>query len=79
MKTWQKIVGVTFFIIITVIEMLNWANAYVDIKYQIEPFKNNTIIEYVYLRVGALSTLMWFNYVIALILFIRLWRKGGKR
>lgn len=79
MKTWQKIVGLITFITILIFGVLAWINAYVDIKYIIEPLGIDIIEDHVYLYVDSLSTLMWLNYILALVMFIVLWRKGGKR
>lgn len=79
MITWQKIIGLITFIAIFIVGVLTWINAYIDIKYIIEPFGIDIIEDRVYLYVDSLSTLMWFNYILALVMFIDLWRKGGKR
>lgn len=79
MKTWHKIIGLITFIAIFIFGVLTWINAYVDIKYIIEPFGIDIIEDRVYLYVDSLSTLMWFNYILGLVMFIVLWRKGGKR
>jgi len=79
MKTWQKIVGSIIFITIFIFGALTWINAYVDAKYIIEPFGIDIIEERFYMYVDDLSTLMWLNYILALVMFIVLWRKGGKR
>lgn len=79
MKTWQKIIGLITFIAIFIVGILTWINAYVDAKYIIEPYNIDIIEERYYIYVDSLSTLMWINYVISLVLFIILWRKGGKR
>lgn len=79
MKTWQKIVGMIIFTTIFIFGVLTWINAYVDIKYIIEPFGIDIIEERVNLYVDSLSSLMWLNYILALVMFIFLWRKGGKR
>lgn len=79
MKTWQKIAGLIIFIAIFIYGALTWINAYVDGKYIIEPFNIDIIEERYYLYVDSLSTLMWFNFILALVMFIVLWMKGGKR
>lgn len=79
MKNWQKIIGLIIFISIFIFGVLTWINAYVDAKYIIEPFKIDIIEERYYIYVDSLSTLMWINYFISLVLFIILWRKGGKQ
>lgn len=79
MKKWHKIVGVITFGAIGIYELLLCANAYVDLKYIIEPYDISDITDRMYLRTDALSASLWINYFIALALFICLWRKGGKR
>lgn len=79
MKQWQKIVGVIAFGVIGICELLLSLNAYMDLKYFIEPYDIPDIIDRMYLRVDSLSVVLWLNYFIALALFICLWRKGGKR
>ncbi len=79
MKQWQKIVGVIAFGVIGICELLLSLNAYMDLKYYIEPYDIPDIIDRMYLRVDSLTVVLWLNYFIALALFICLWRKGGKR
>ena len=79
MKQWQKIVGVVGFGVIGICELLMSLNAYLDLKYFIEPYDIPDIIGRMYLRADALSASLWINYFIAHSLFICLWRKGGKR
>ena len=79
MKKWQKIVGITVFGVIGIYELLLWVNAYLDLKYIVEPYDISDIIERRYLRIASLSIALWFNYFIALFMFICLWRKGGKK
>jgi len=79
MKLWQKIICVIAIGVIGIYELLLCANTYVDLKYIIEPYDIPDIIDRMYLRADALSASLWINYFIALVLFICLWRKGGKR
>ena len=79
MKQWQKIVGVVGFGVIGICELLMSLNAYLDLKYFIEPYDIPDIIGRMYLRADALSASLWLNYFIALFMFICLWWKGGKR
>lgn len=79
MNKWQKIVGVIAFVVIGICELLMSLNAYLDLKYFIEPYDIQDIIDRMYLRVDSLSVALWLNYFIALALFIYLWRKGEKR
>lgn len=78
MKKWQKILGCVIFGLGAVIELLLVCNAYLDLKYMVEPFDIHVIIERMYLSIDALSYAMWINYVVALGLFIYLWRKGDR-
>lgn len=68
MKQWHKIVGVTAFGAIGICELLLWAFAITD--WEDTPLWN---------CINNLSIALWFNYFIALAMFICLWRKGGKR
>lgn len=68
MKQWQKIIGVIAFGVIGICELLLWAFAITD--WENTPWYN---------CISNLSTALWLNYFIALVLFICLWRKGGKR
>ena len=79
MKKWQKIVGITVFGVIGIYELLLWVNAYLDLKYIVEPYDISDIIERMYLRIASLSIALWFKYFIALFMFIWLWRKWGKK
>lgn len=79
MNKWQKIVGVIAFVVIGICELLMSLNAYLDLKYFIEPYDIQDIIDRMYLRADALSASLWLNYFIALFIFICLCRKGGKR
>ena len=76
MKKWQKIAGIIIFFLITLYELLTWANAYVYLKYVVEPTENDLLIEQSYIYIGALSFGMWMNLALAIFLFICLWRKG---
>ena len=76
---WQKISGCVIFGLGAVIELLLVCNAYLDLKYIVEPFDIQDIIERMYLSIDALSCAMWINYFVALGLFVYLWKKGGKR
>lgn len=78
MKKWQKISGCVIFGLGAVIELLLVCNAYLDLKYIVEPFDIRDIIERMYLSVDALSCAMWINYFVALGQFVYLWRKGDR-
>lgn len=79
MTKWHKIVGIIAFGGIGIYELLLCANAYLDLKYIIEPYDISDIIERMYLRTDSLLIALWLNYFISLALFIYLWRKGEKR
>lgn len=79
MKKRHKILGCVIFGLGAVIELLLVCNAYLDLKYMVEPFDIHVIIERMYLSIDSLSCAMWINYFVALGLFIFLWKKGGKR
>ncbi len=55
MKKWQKTVGIIAFALIVIYELLIWVNAYVDMKYIVEPNGNNFLAERMYMRIGSLS------------------------
>ena len=79
MKQWQKISGCVIFGLGAVIELLLVSNTYLDLKYIVEPFDIQDIIERMYLSIDSLSCAMWINYLVALGLFVYLWKKGGKQ
>lgn len=79
MNKWQKISGCVIFGLGAVIELLLVSNAYLDLKYIVEPFDIQDIIERMYLSIDSLSCAMWINYLVALGLFVYLWKKGGKQ
>ena len=76
MKKWQKIAGLIIFFLITLYELLTWANTYVYLKYVVEPTDNDLLIEQSYMYIDGLSLGMWMNLSLAIFLFICLWRKG---
>ena len=78
MKKWQKILGCVIFGLGAVIELLLVCNAYLDLKYMVEPFDIHVIIERMYLSIDSLSCAMWINYFVALGLFVYLWWKGDR-
>ena len=79
MKKWQKTVGIIEVALIVIYELLIWVNAYVDMKYIVEPNGNNFLAERMYMRIGSLSFGMWLNFALMIFLFICLWHKEGKR
>ena len=76
MKKWQKIAGVVTFVAIAICELLLCANPYLDLKYIALDFYWPDEIERLYHRTNSLSIALLLNYIIALALFICLWRKG---
>lgn len=78
MNKWQKILGLIVLLFIAIYELLTWANTYVYLKYVVEPTDNDLLIEQSYIYIDALSIGMWMNLALAILLFICLWRKGGK-
>lgn len=79
MKRWQKIAGMILFALIAIYEFLTWANAYIHLKYVVEPTENDFLVDESYMCVNTLYLGMWLNLGIAVFLFICLWRKGGGR
>lgn len=78
MKKRQKIIGVVGFGVIGICELLLCANTYLDLKYiALDLYWPDEIR--LYQRTNPLSIALLLNYIIALVLFICLWRKGGKR
>lgn len=67
MKKWQKISGCVIFGLGAVIELLLWAFAITD--WEDSPW---------YRCISSLSCAMWINYVVALGLFVYLWRRGNR-
>lgn len=79
MNKWQKIVGVVGLGVIGICELLLCANTYLDLKYIVLDLYWPDEIERLYQRTNSLSIALLLNYIIALALFICLWRKGSKR
>ena len=79
MKKCQNIGGFIAFALIVIYELLIWINAYVDMKYIVEPNENDFLEECMYMRIDSLSFGMWLNFALAIFLFICLWQKGGKQ
>lgn len=48
MNRWQKITGIIAFALIVVYELLAWVNAYVDMKYIVEPDEDNFMVDILY-------------------------------
>lgn len=53
MKYWQKISGCIIFGLGAIVELLLVGNAYLDLKYMVEPFDNQVIIERKFLILGT--------------------------
>lgn len=68
MKKWQKIAGLIIFFLITLYELLTWANTYVYLKYVVEPTDNDLLIEQSYMYIDGLSLGMWMNLSLAIFL-----------
>ena len=79
MKKWQKICGILAFGAIGICELLLLLNAYLDLKYIVEPYDKPSVIERMYLTTDLLSIVLLLNYFIALAMFICLWRKERKK
>lgn len=69
MKKWQKIAGIIIFFLITLYELLTWANTYVYLKYVVEPTGNDLLIEQSYIYINGLSFGVWMNLALAIFLF----------
>ena len=84
MKKWQKIVGI---IALVVLAILNIVICVYYLEYTAIYFEpggsTQDAIEivrtYLQYAIKRLSYLVYANYIIALLLFICLWRKGGKQ
>ena len=61
MKKWQKIAGLIILFLLTLYELLTWANTYVYLKYVVEPTDNDLLIEQSYIYIDGLSFGMWMN------------------
>ena len=76
MKRWQKITGIIVFVILAI---LNIANCVFYFEYATSGNAQDTIEimrTYSQNAIKALSYFVFANYIIALFLFIYLWRKG---
>ena len=85
MNRWQKIMGI---IALVVLAILNIVMCVFYLKYAtsiyFEPGGNTQdaveiMRTYSQYAIKKLSYLVYANYIVALFLFIYLWRKGGKR
>jgi len=79
MRTWQKIIGITFFtIFLLAILLCNWG-VYSDIHAWTVTFAAHDCKDVLYILLNTYNLCIGLLYIIALALFISLWRKGGKR
>mgnify|MGYP006936117983 CR=1 FL=1 len=76
MKKWQKIAGLIILFLITLYELLTWANTYVYLKYVVDPTDNDLLIEQSYIYINGLSFGVWMNLALAIFLFSYVY--GGK-
>ena len=72
MKNRHKLIMIITFTIIAVFEILIWINAYVDMKYIVEPCGNVFLTERMYMCVNSLSFCIWLNFALAIFLIILL-------
>lgn len=79
MKKWQKITGIVLFTIIGLLGALWQMGTYYEIRAWTVTFAAHDCKDALYLCLGSYAFLMWLCYLSALILFICLWRKGGKK
>lgn len=82
MKRWQKIAGITSFALLILFSLLVSINAYLDMKYLVEPYALTTDNEIVWKMIGmfysilaSLSFVLFISILFSIILFICLWRK----
>lgn len=79
MKTWQKIAGILLFTFIGIvggisIRVIEEAYLFNDLIGD-----DNRVLWDIFLDIMALESVSVVSYIMALYLFIKLWRKGGKR
>lgn len=83
MKRRQKITGVIILAILFFCELLIWVNAELDLKYIFTPYGiydiDSYVIERTHLRIKSLSAVIWLNLTLVVVMFVWLWRKGGKK
>ena len=72
MKKSKTILTALGLLILIVLDLLLWINAYIDGKYLIEPWQNSQIDETYYMRIDSLSIAMFVNLGIIIVLFIML-------
>lgn len=76
MKQWQKIVGVIAFGVIGICELLLSLNAYMDLKYYIEPYDIHDIIDRMYLRVDSLTVVLYKLFYCSCSFYLPLAERG---
>ena len=79
LSDYLEIVGIIAFGAIGICELLLCANTYLDLKYIALDLYWPDEIGRLYQRTNSISIALLLNYIIALALFICLWRKGGER
>lgn len=81
MKKWQKILGGTTLAILLCVELFLFGIYYgvIDCSLWRLHLQSNYPIESEQFAINVISIMMWGNLILALTLFICLWKKGGKR
>lgn len=79
MKRWQKACGAGILAVLAVYELMICVNAYLDLKYIVEPIGLQFLIERSYLHVDALAFGLSLNFVLVVVLFVCLWQKSDDR
>nr|DAN52469.1 MAG TPA: hypothetical protein [Caudoviricetes sp.] len=81
MKKWQKILGSTLFSVFVCVELFLFNIYYGVINSSLWRLR----LQYEYpidsekFAINAVSIMVWGNLILALCLFICLWRKGGRK
>lgn len=81
MKKWQKILGCIALAILVCVELFLFGIYYGVISsslWQLQ-LQYHESIDSQQFAVDVVSIMMWGNLILALILFICLWKKGGKK
>lgn len=81
MKKWQKILGGTTLAILLCVELFLFGIYYgvIDCSLWRLHLQSNYPIESERFAINVISIMMWGNLILALILFICLWKKGGRK
>lgn len=77
MKRWQKASGVIVFTGIGVFDLLLWSTLRGH-KILHQAHGEHDLVTRTDMRTESLSVAMWTNYFVALVLFVRFWRKERK-